>query len=71
VLNPFFGIPALTRFKTGAAYADRLRASAPEPTGGTLSEEPFDVIVIGAGPAGEATAGELARRGRAVAIIES
>jgi dihydrolipoamide dehydrogenase len=30
----------------------------------------FDVIVIGAGPAGEVAAGELAQRGRAVALVE-
>ena len=30
----------------------------------------FDVIVIGAGPAGEVVAGELAGRGRSVAIVE-
>jgi pyruvate/2-oxoglutarate dehydrogenase complex dihydrolipoamide dehydrogenase (E3) component len=30
----------------------------------------FDIIVIGAGPAGETAAGELARRGRSVAIVE-
>jgi pyruvate/2-oxoglutarate dehydrogenase complex dihydrolipoamide dehydrogenase (E3) component len=30
----------------------------------------FDVIVIGAGPAGEVAAGRLAQRGRAVAIVE-
>ncbi len=31
----------------------------------------FDVIVIGAGPAGEVVAGELAAGGRSVAIVES
>jgi dihydrolipoamide dehydrogenase len=30
----------------------------------------FDVIVIGAGPAGEVAAGKLAERGRAVALVE-
>ena len=30
----------------------------------------FDVIVIGAGPAGEVAVGELAERGRAVALVE-
>ena len=30
----------------------------------------FDVIVIGAGPAGEVAAGQLAERGRAVALVE-
>jgi pyruvate/2-oxoglutarate dehydrogenase complex dihydrolipoamide dehydrogenase (E3) component len=30
----------------------------------------FDVIVIGAGPAGEVAAGELAERGKAVALVE-
>lgn len=32
--------------------------------------ETFDVIVIGAGPAGEVAAGKLAERGRAVALVE-
>jgi dihydrolipoamide dehydrogenase len=31
----------------------------------------FDVVVIGAGPAGEATAGGLVERGRSVAIVEA
>ncbi|MGN6189524.1 MAG: dihydrolipoyl dehydrogenase family protein [Conexibacter sp.] len=33
-------------------------------------ERAFDVIVIGAGPAGEVAAGKLAERGRAVALVE-
>jgi dihydrolipoamide dehydrogenase len=33
-------------------------------------DEAFDVIVIGAGPAGEVAAGKLAERGRAVALVE-
>jgi len=33
-------------------------------------ERSFDVIVIGAGPAGEVAAGKLAERGRAVALVE-
>jgi pyruvate/2-oxoglutarate dehydrogenase complex dihydrolipoamide dehydrogenase (E3) component len=33
-------------------------------------EQGFDVIVIGAGPAGEVAAGKLAERGRAVALVE-
>ncbi|HEU4702219.1 MAG TPA: NAD(P)/FAD-dependent oxidoreductase [Conexibacter sp.] len=35
-----------------------------------MSEDGFDVIVIGAGPAGEVAAGKLAERGRAVALVE-
>jgi pyruvate/2-oxoglutarate dehydrogenase complex dihydrolipoamide dehydrogenase (E3) component len=36
-----------------------------------LTEEAFDVIVIGAGPAGEVAAAAIAERGRTVAIVES
>lgn len=35
-----------------------------------MTAEGFDVIVIGAGPAGEVAAGRLAQRGRAVALVE-
>ena len=35
-----------------------------------MAETSFDVIVIGAGPAGEVAAGQLAERGRAVALVE-
>jgi pyruvate/2-oxoglutarate dehydrogenase complex dihydrolipoamide dehydrogenase (E3) component len=35
-----------------------------------MSQSEFDVIVIGAGPAGEVAAGRLAERGRAVALVE-
>jgi pyruvate/2-oxoglutarate dehydrogenase complex dihydrolipoamide dehydrogenase (E3) component len=35
-----------------------------------LSDRTFDAIVIGAGPAGEVAAGDLAQRGRAVALVE-
>lgn len=40
---------------------------------GTLSRRmaTFDVIVIGAGPAGEVAAGYLAELGRSVAVAES
>ena len=33
-------------------------------------QQSFDVIVIGAGPAGEVAAGSLAERGKAVALVE-
>jgi pyruvate/2-oxoglutarate dehydrogenase complex dihydrolipoamide dehydrogenase (E3) component len=36
-----------------------------------MSPKPFDVIVIGAGPAGEAMAGRAAKAGHRVALIES
>ncbi|HEX7289920.1 MAG TPA: NAD(P)/FAD-dependent oxidoreductase [Conexibacter sp.] len=35
-----------------------------------MTDPSFDVIVIGAGPAGEVAAGKLAERGRAVALVE-
>ncbi len=35
-----------------------------------MTDDGFDVIVIGAGPAGEVAAGKLAERGRAVALVE-
>jgi len=36
-----------------------------------VSEREFDVVVIGAGPAGEVAAGRLAGRGRATALVEA
>ena len=36
-----------------------------------MSSESFDVIVIGAGPAGEVAAGDLAAQGRSVALVEA
>ncbi len=35
-----------------------------------MTDHSFDVIVIGAGPAGEVAAGRLAQRGKAVALVE-
>ncbi|HLJ02778.1 MAG TPA: NAD(P)/FAD-dependent oxidoreductase [Solirubrobacteraceae bacterium] len=35
-----------------------------------MSEHAFDVIVVGAGPAGEVAAGHLAERGKRVALVE-
>jgi len=36
-----------------------------------VSEREFDIVVIGAGPAGEVAAGRLAGRGRATALVEA
>ena len=36
-----------------------------------MQERTFDVVIIGAGPAGEVLAGRLAQRGRAVVLVES
>jgi pyruvate/2-oxoglutarate dehydrogenase complex dihydrolipoamide dehydrogenase (E3) component len=36
-----------------------------------MDVERFDVIVLGAGPAGETVAGKLAERGRSVAVVEA
>jgi pyruvate/2-oxoglutarate dehydrogenase complex dihydrolipoamide dehydrogenase (E3) component len=36
-----------------------------------VSERQFDVIVLGAGPAGEVAAGRLSKRGQRVALVES
>jgi pyruvate/2-oxoglutarate dehydrogenase complex dihydrolipoamide dehydrogenase (E3) component len=35
-----------------------------------MTDQSFDVIVVGAGPAGEVAAGKLAERGRTVALVE-
>src|SRR4051812_45919337 len=35
-----------------------------------MTERPFDVVVLGAGPAGEACAGRLGAAGLAVALVE-
>jgi pyruvate/2-oxoglutarate dehydrogenase complex dihydrolipoamide dehydrogenase (E3) component len=35
-----------------------------------MQERTFDVVVIGAGPAGEVLAGRMAESGRAVAVVE-
>ncbi len=40
-------------------------------TGDDVGIEAFDVIVIGAGPAGEVAAGDLAAQGRNVAVVEA
>lgn len=44
---------------------------AARPIGDVMSSKTYDVIVIGAGPAGEVLAGSMAEKGREVAIIES
>jgi len=46
-------------------------AQAPGRMVRAMSEREFDVVVIGAGPAGEVAAGRLAARGHATALVEA
>src|ERR1700733_11517821 len=53
----------------GSVCEPPLRVGSPQMTAPTMRM--LDVIVVGAGPAGEVVAGRLAERGSEVALVES
>ena len=59
--------PASTALGSGRVTPGRSLASG-QPTGGTVRE--FDVVVMGAGVAGEVAAGRLGQNGLSVAVVE-
>src|SRR4029434_7761665 len=58
-------------YRRGRVSEARLRWPCPQSTVLRMSEREFDVVIIGAGPAGEVCAGRLGESGLEVALVES